>query len=83
MKGKSAAEIIAFVTGQDYAEMKDYRYQSTRTGNVAVYAFGNDYYCCPTVKQKPPEGFCVWTAIAAEYGRTVYRSRSNGNLNGA
>lgn len=68
---RSSAEIIAFVTGQDFADMKENRYQSTRT-IMPIYTVGSSYYCCPTVNQKQlPKGF-DWVYLTSAYGRSVY-----------
>lgn len=72
---KNAAEIIAFVLGQDYADMKEARYQPTKT-SIPVYVIGEDYYCSPTAKQKLPGGF-IWIPLSTAYGRTVYKSKGS------
>lgn len=68
---KTGAEIIAFVTGQDFADMKENRYQSTRT-SIPVYTIGSSYYCCPTLNEKQlPKDF-DWVYLTSAYGRSVY-----------
>lgn len=70
---KRTAEIIAFWLGMDLADMKEYRYQATRT-SIPVYAIGDKYFCCPTDRQKLPEDFGKWEPIGTAYDRTVYAS---------
>ena len=53
---KRANEIIAETFGMDVAEVRDARYQETRT-LMPVYAIGDCYYCCPVGKDKPPKGW--------------------------
>jgi hypothetical protein len=71
---KQAKEIIAFVTGQDYDDMEDMRYQSTRT-SIPVYTIGNEYFCCPTARQKLPKGEYDWKPYSKAYERQVYVSK--------
>ena len=68
---KTAPEIIAFHLFCDWNEIKDGIYQRHR--NPSVYVYNDDYYCCPTAKQKLPSGFS-WKAQSAYDGRTVYRA---------
>jgi hypothetical protein len=68
----TAAERIAFLTGQDFADMKDCRYQPTRY-KVAVYVLGNDYYCSPAGKALPDVGY-PWEEIGEYKDQKVYRA---------
>jgi hypothetical protein len=79
---RSGAEIIAFHFCSDISEVRDMVYQPTRYRNPYVYVWGEDYYCCPTERQKPPQGFDFddtfkWESIATHYGRTVYCSKGS------
>lgn len=74
-KRRSAAEIIATHLCYDFAEMSEYRYQSTRY-TVAVYAIGEFYYCAPSSGKKPPQDR-KWEVVGTYYDRPVYRSISN------
>lgn len=72
---KTAPEIIGFALGWDMADVKDGLYQRHRA--PGVYVCGDDYYCCPTTKQKlpePPGG--AWGAIGIFYGRAVFCSEA-------
>lgn len=69
----TAAERIAFITGFDFAEMADNRYQPSRY-RVAVYTLGDEYMCCPSSGQKPPADF-TWHPFRESMGRMVYSTR--------
>jgi hypothetical protein len=78
---RSAAEIIAFHFCSDIGEVRDMVYQPTRYRNPYVYCWGEDYFCCPTDRQKLPkhrddidDGF-KWVEVATYYGRKVYRAK--------
>ena len=72
-QARSAAEIIAFHLGWDINEVKEYRYQSTMRPGMAIYAFDEDYMCCPAANKKPmyTEEF-PWKPLAEWHGRTIY-----------
>lgn len=79
----TAPEIIATHLCCDIYDIKGSRYQPTLFNQVAVYTYGEDYFCCPTKTQKPPEkdrngnerGF-VWKPVwfHEKTGRKVYCS---------
>lgn len=75
---KTAAEIIAFVKGYDFAEMSELRYQPSRY-RIAIYVLGSDYYCCPSTGQKLPTANDEfnWQECGNAYGRKVYCSVAN------
>lgn len=78
---RSAAEIIAFHFCSDIAEVREMIYQPTVYANPKVYCWGEDYFCCPTPKQKLPtdphfDDTFNWKEEASYYGRTVYRSKA-------
>lgn len=75
-----ASNIIAATGGMDAAEMKEYRYQSTRT-NREIYAFADAYYCVAKKKPKDEDGF-VWVQdedqhFAKQAGTILWKSVSN------
>ena len=74
-KRRTAAEIIAFHKGWDYAEMRDARYQSTRYANPAIYNNGGDYYAAPS-NGKMPRNYAdlTWNICGEEYGRTIFKA---------
>lgn len=81
MVKRSAPEIIAFHFSSDISEVRDMRYQPTRYASPAVYCWGEDYYCCPTARQKPPkdpdfEDTFEWKELATYYGRTIFFSKA-------
>lgn len=69
---KRANEIIAFHLGWDITDVTDGKYQ--RYTNPSIYVCGDDYYCCPTAKQKLPKGF-NWTGAGHQYGRDIYKAK--------
>lgn len=69
---KTAPEIIAFQLGWDITDVSSGRYQ--RHANPSIYVCGEDYYCCPTAKQKLPKDF-EWQREGEQYGRTIYCSK--------
>lgn len=78
---RSGAEIIAFHFGSDISDVRDSIYQPTRYRNPNVYTSGDDYFCCPTERQKLPkdpdfEDTFDWQPVGTYYGRTVYRSKA-------
>ena len=78
---RSGAEIIAFHFSSDIGEVRDMIYQPTRYRNPYVYCWGDDYFCCPTERQKLPKDpdfsdTFKWEEIATYYGRKVYRSKA-------
>lgn len=72
LPAKTAAEIIAFHLGWNWDDVREGLYQRHRS--PGVYVCSNDYYCCPTARQKLPKGF-NWIKVATEYGRDVYRAQ--------
>lgn len=68
---KRANEIIAFSLGWNITDVTDGLYQKYR--NPSVYVCGNDYYCCPTNKQKLPKGF-DWIEIDNRYNRAIFKA---------
>jgi hypothetical protein len=70
---KTAPEIIAFHLGWDMADVVDGRYQ--RHASPGVYVCGNDYFCCPTHRQRLPKGF-DWIEVGNHYSRAVFRAVS-------
>lgn len=49
--------------------------QQTRYTSPGVYVVGDNYYCAPSMGQRPPAGFGEWEHIATYYGnRRVYRA---------
>ena len=80
---RSAAEIIAFHFCADIADVREMIYQPTVYANPNVYCWGDDYYCCPTARQKLPsdphfDDTFKWIAVGHHYGRTVYESKAGG-----
>lgn len=77
---RSGAEIIAFHFSSDIGEVRDMVYQPTRYRNPYVYCWGEDYFCCPTERQKLPkhefEGAWDWQIVGEYYGRKVYRAKA-------
>ena len=72
---RTAPEIIAFVLGWDWEEVKANVYQPTVYRSPRIYVVGNDYVCCPTANQRPPKdqfGYWKWRKLGEAYGRTVY-----------
>lgn len=47
----NAATILASTLGWDMPEVREHRYQDTRTGKLAIFAIGEDYYT--VAKTKP------------------------------
>lgn len=76
---RTGAEIIAFHFCSDISEVRDMVYQPTRFRSPYVYVWGEDYYCCPTDRQKPPkgDGAFKWELVATHYGRTIYCSKGS------
>ncbi|WP_150526511.1 hypothetical protein [Roseibium sediminis] len=70
---RTAPEIIGFHLGMDWLDVKDGVYQPSRYKTPRVYVCGDDYFCCPTAKQKLPSGF-NWKLRGTEYGREIYIS---------
>lgn len=73
---RSGAELIAFHFCSDISEVRDNVYQPTVYRNPYVYSWGDDFYCCPTERQKLPaqgERF-DWKQVGEYYGRKVYCS---------
>lgn len=68
---KHANEVIAFHLGWNITDVTEGKYQ--RYSSPSVYVCGNDYYCCPTEKQKLPKDF-DWKKVGEHYGRAVYRA---------
>lgn len=76
-KRRSAAELIAFHIGYDFAEMAEYRYQSTRWSSPSIYASPSGYYAAPSNPQqiaKLRKGYAdlVWQHVGDVYGRPIY-----------
>ena len=76
-KRRTAAEVIAFDRGCDFAEMSECRYQSTRWASPAIYVCGNDYYACPSNPRQIANlrrGYAdmVWQHVSDAYGRPIY-----------
>jgi hypothetical protein len=74
---RTAAEVIAFHIGWDFAEMSDCRYQSTRWTSPAIYTCGNAYYAAPANPgqvSKLRKGYAdlVWQHVGDAYGRPIY-----------
>ena len=70
-----AHEIIAATFSTDAPSISDMRYQPTRT-RTAVYAIGDNYFCCPPAGRPPAPGY-AWPPPAAQFfagreGRTLY-----------
>lgn len=72
----TAPELIAFHFSADISEVKDMVYQPTVYRSPRVYVWGEDYYCCPTDRQKlPSQGDTFnWKPFATHHGRTIYES---------
>jgi hypothetical protein len=47
---RQANTIVAQTFGWDAAEMREYRYQDTRTGKLAIYTIGNNYFTVSKTK---------------------------------
>ena len=83
MSKYTAPEIIGTYTCDEIGEILAGRYQPTLLFNPSVYVIGENYYCCPTLRQKPPttdrdgydRGF-VWKRVWTheKTGRHVYSS---------
>ena len=68
-------EIIAATFSTDAASIAEARYQPTRT-RVAVYAIGEQYFCCPPRNSAPQAGY-KWRLHADQFfaqlhGRCLY-----------
>lgn len=78
---RSAAEIIAFHFCSDISEVRGMIYQPTRYAACKVYCWGEDYFCCPTDRQKLPkdpdfDDTFKWIEVATHYGRKIYCSKA-------
>lgn len=69
--------MLASTLGLEYGELKEYRYQPTRT-KCAIYAIGNFYY---TISKTPPEfAGVVWSENRDQFfardGYKIYIGKS-------
>lgn len=69
---RRADEIIAYHLCWDMRDVTEGKYQNYT--NPGIYVCGEDYFCCPTEKQKLHKDF-DWELVGSYYGRNVYRSR--------
>lgn len=83
---KTAIDAIAHVLWDNYDDVKDGRYRPGRT-SIPVYTVGEREYCAPSAKQKPAtdrddfDGNSFhWEPVGEAFGRTVYRSRSEAEV---
>jgi hypothetical protein len=68
---RQANTIVAQTFGWDAAEMREYRYQDTRTGKLAIYTIGNNYF---TVSKTKP----TWDDLGwQEYPDQFWAKQSN------
>ena len=80
-KRRTAAEVIAYHRGYDFAEMADCRYQPTRWAAPAIYVCGGDYYAAPgdpgqIAKLRKGYAGLVWQHVADAYERPIYCAAS-------
>ncbi len=64
---KTAPEIIAFHLGWNMPDVVEGRYQRHASPGI--------YVCCPTHRQKLPNGF-NWIEVGNHYNRAVFRAQS-------
>jgi hypothetical protein len=62
---KSPASILAATLGWDQAEAREHRYQDTRTGRLAIFTVGDDYYTVS--KTKPTWDDMDWKEAADQF----------------
>lgn len=73
MKKHTGANVIAMEWGWDVNDLKDYRYQSTKT-SVPVYAVDNAYYCATKEGEKPATHSGIewdWKNTGSSFGHCV------------
>lgn len=77
---KSKVDAIAYHTGLDYSEVKDYRYQSGHT-TKPIYAIGEGYLTCTRTGERPGQGRWMkfkWVevpdAFVNQFNYKIYRS---------
>jgi len=51
-KRRNANTVLAMQFGWDIGDLREQRYQDTRT-NGAVYTIGDNYYCCVPLGKQP------------------------------
>lgn len=74
-----SADIIAMEFCWDIADLRDYRYQSTRT-DKPIFAIGNTYYCASPISKPPAKHQAIdyeWvkyeSKLAENYGWQIWK----------
>jgi hypothetical protein len=70
---KTPANILAATLGWDVAEAREHRYQDTRTGRMAIFTVGEDYY---TVSKKRP----TWDGLDWQEAPDQFWAKQSGTI---